>query len=525
MKLSNQNIDAAMLDIEKFFDESGVAQKDRLQLCLVLEESLLRWQEKLGAGENFNFEVYTNNWLNSPKVIIRVRGDAFNPLKAEDSIIPASVMRNLLNYEGTGTIYRYENGVNEITAFTRRERKPIKIPGGSVTISILLAFAVAVPVRFFLPPDAQKFFLESIITPTFQMIMSLILAVNLPLIFISIVSSVCVMEDISTLSEIGTKIVRRFLEMMLLIISATIFFSVLLFPVLTLQNDADSSIVSVADLLATLIPTNIFAAFAEGNVLQVVTIAILLSACMIILGDKVSTLKVCVNEAKILLFKMMELVLKLLPLAIFFIELKLILTVTAAEIFEVWRIVAACCATYLVVTGILLARLALKYKVSVVDFLRKISPVLIIAFMVLSGSASMAKNFEICKNDLKLNEKLCDFWIPLSHSLLAPGTVATLVAYAFFAADFSHATLSVSQILMLAFLAIQLSIFSPKVNGGIVAVITLLLNHFGFSLDAIGLIMVADAVVVNASSVFGMLVRDCELYDVSHEINFEGKSA
>ena len=68
MKLSNKNIDAAMLDIEKFFDESGVAQKDKLQLCLVLEESLLRWQEKLGDSENFNFEVYTKNWLNSPKV-------------------------------------------------------------------------------------------------------------------------------------------------------------------------------------------------------------------------------------------------------------------------------------------------------------------------------------------------------------------------------------------------------------------------------------------------------------------------
>ena len=110
MKLSNKNIDAAMRDIEKFFEESGVAQKDKLRLCLVLEESLLRWQEHFGDWKNFNFEVYTKNWFNSPKVKIRVPGAAFNPLKAEDSIIPAAVMQNLLNYEGTGTIYRYENG-------------------------------------------------------------------------------------------------------------------------------------------------------------------------------------------------------------------------------------------------------------------------------------------------------------------------------------------------------------------------------------------------------------------------------
>ena len=42
MKLSNQNIDSAMRDIENFFVEAGVAKKDKIQLCLVLEEALLR---------------------------------------------------------------------------------------------------------------------------------------------------------------------------------------------------------------------------------------------------------------------------------------------------------------------------------------------------------------------------------------------------------------------------------------------------------------------------------------------------
>ena len=135
--------------------------------------------------------------------------------------------------------------------------------------------------------------------------------------------------------------------------------------------------------------------YHEGNVLQIAAIAILLSACIIILGEKVAALKRVIGDGKVLMFKIMEVVLKLLP------------------------------------------RLALKYKISVKDFLRKISPVLVIAFVTMSSSASMAKNFEVCKHSLKLNEKLCDLWIPMSHSLLAPGTVVTLVAYAFFAAEFN----------------------------------------------------------------------------------------
>lgn len=524
MRLSNQNIDETMRDIEKFFDESGVARKDKVQLCFVLEEALLRYKENFGDWKKFDYEIYTKNWFGSPKVIIRVKGNAFNPLTETDSIIPASVMQNLLNYEGTGTAYRYENGYNEITAFARKERKPVKLPGGTITMAILLAVAAAIPARFFLPPDVQKVLIESLATPIFQAIMNLIMAVNLPMIFISIVSSVCAMEDITTLSNIGFRILKRFFMTMAGIILTATCVSALIFPVVTPKNDASAAGVEVLNMVLSIVPENIFSAFVEGNVLQIAVIAILASTCLIMLGEKVATLRNVIGDGKVVMFKMMEIALKLLPLAIFLIEFKLLMTTTVSEILSVWRIIAACLATYVLFSAFLLARMALKYKVSVVDFLKKISPVLIIAFTVVSGSASMAKNFEVCKQNLKLNEKLCDFWIPMSHSLLAPGTVVTLVVYAFFAAEFSGLTLSVSQLFLLAFLAIQLSIFSPKVNGGIVAVLTLLLDHFGFSLEAIGSIMIADAFIISSSSVFGMLARDCEIYDVSREIELEGKS-
>ena len=119
MKLSNKNIDAAMRDIENFFVEAGVAKKDKIQLCLVLEEALLRCQANFGVEHEF--KISTRKWFSAPKVTINISGAPFNPLKEDDSIIPTSVMLNLLNYESTGTVYRYENGRNEIIAFTRRK--------------------------------------------------------------------------------------------------------------------------------------------------------------------------------------------------------------------------------------------------------------------------------------------------------------------------------------------------------------------------------------------------------------------
>ena len=119
MKLSNKNIDEAMREIEKFYTDEGVARKDKIQLCLMLEETLLRCQAKFGVEHEFKISM--RKWFSAPRVAINISGAPFNPLKEDDSIIPTSVMLNLLNYESTGTVYRYENGRNEIIAFTRRK--------------------------------------------------------------------------------------------------------------------------------------------------------------------------------------------------------------------------------------------------------------------------------------------------------------------------------------------------------------------------------------------------------------------
>lgn len=57
MKLSNKNIATVIENIENFFDAVKVSKKDKLKLCLILEESLLRYQEKF--GEDCEFKIIT----------------------------------------------------------------------------------------------------------------------------------------------------------------------------------------------------------------------------------------------------------------------------------------------------------------------------------------------------------------------------------------------------------------------------------------------------------------------------------
>ena len=502
MKLTNENIAQTVEDIQNFFAQANVVHRDRLKIQLVVEESLLRWQKHFGTEKDF--DVQMNKWFGTPKVTIKIFGEEFNPLENPNDdleIFSAEVMSNLLFFEGARTIYVYQNGQNLLNISSTKERKPIKIPGGSITVAILLAIIFSILVGR-LPQNFQAFLVDDLTVPLLDVMMKLIVAVTIPTVFISVVASVCVMENVATLSKIGFTVIRRFILLMLLIISASICSCAMFFPVISFQTDGNTIIKDIIALMLSAIPTNMFQPFIEGNVLQVIMIALLTGVCIVIISQRVTNLKTNINELKELLFKMMELILKIIPLTIFLSIFKTVMTTSLSELFIVWRLVAASYITYIGVAVMMLAYLKAKYRISLSDFFRKNAPVFIISLTMLSGTASMMVNFDVCKKNLKLDPNLCDFWIPLSHTLFSPGTVNVLVCCAFMGAIVSDSTISIPQLLLIAFLAIQLSIVNPKVYGGNIAGFTILLTQLGFSTETIGQMMIADVFTINLSSLF-----------------------
>lgn len=119
---------------------------------------------------------------------------------------------------------------------------------------------------------------------------------------------------------------------------------------------------------------------------------------------------------------------------------------------------------------------------------------------------------------MKIDEKLCDFYVPLSHTLCSTTFVVGIVVSVFFAAEFSGAKISFAEIFIIAFLAVQFAISAVGGNGGMVATLSLLLTQMGFSLDAIGSIAVADIFTIHFSIVAALIIRDCDLFDVSHKL-------
>lgn len=519
MNLSNQNIDNAVEKIRSFFQAAGVSHKDELKICLVIEEALLRYQDTF--GEEQDFELYMKKWFSVPKVIIRLKGKPFDPLEntQDDSIFSNEVMRNLLQYDAAGTVYRYENGCNELVSFSTREHKPLKIPGGKMTVAILTAIASSFFMKF-LPLNAQAVLINDVVAPILATLMSLIVTVTVFMMFFSIVSSICAIEDADMLSNIGTTVLGRFFMIACGIIAATMFISMIFFPIFSFDGGSAVNIGDVIKLFLSIIPQNILAAFYESNVLQVAVLAFLVGVGITTIGNRITNVKVIVNELNVLIFKVMSMIFTIIPVAVFLCIFKTLLTHDFSEFFVVWRLVVAEAILLVAVILAMTTYMLLTTGTNLRGFLKKISPAMIIAFTTSSSITAFPKNLELAEKSLHIEKKFCTFWLPIALVLFTPAMLIEITASAFYAASVSGVTISIIQLLIITFLAIQLSIAAPKVAGGTAASFTILLTQLNLSPELIGSLMIADVILDNLFAACNVFIHDCELMNVAHKMNF-----
>lgn len=517
MTLDSNTIGKTVKEIKKFFEAADVAKQDIMKLCLVFENALIQYQEKFGADHEFT--VRMKKWFSAPKVIIRVKGEPFNPLQNYDPIFNMEVMQNLLSYETARTTYSYSGGCNEISSFSTKERKPVKIPGGSMTLSILAAVICALLVQF-LPPAAQSFLIEDctpLLTKTF---MGVIVAVTGPFIFISIVSGILAMDGVDTLNIIGLKIVRRFIRISLLIAIITAIVCEIFYSVIVFDSKTTFEVSQIVELFLGIVPTNLFTPFTEGKVLQIVIIAFFTGVCILMIESVVPDVKNIAIQLNKVIAQMFKIVSKVIVTTIFLSVFHTLSTVSLENIATVWSIIAVNYITFAIISGLGLLRLFIKYKVNIKEFLGQISEIILISLTTASNTAAMQKNFDVAVKNLKVNENLCSIWFPLSHSIFSPGATIGLVVAVFYSASFTGGTISIVELLMTIYLALQLSMATPPVPGGIMPIYVMLLQQINLPNDALGSLMLATVFVLNVSAASSTIIRDSELLDFAHKMNY-----
>ena len=135
----------------------------------------------------------------------------------------------------------------------------------------------------------KAFFVDGVLEVIGQIFMASLRMLVVPLVFVSLVCGVCSLKDTSKLGRIGGKAIALYLATTAIAISFAIFVALIIAPGEGVNMVSNSSFTgkeapSLAQVLIQMFPTNPFASFAQGNMLQIIVFALLFGIAIALSG-------------------------------------------------------------------------------------------------------------------------------------------------------------------------------------------------------------------------------------------------
>ena len=314
LPLGAEGIDQICERTQEYLAKTGMSQREALAGLLSIENVLVMWNQHY--GDDTPVKVRMGNMLGKPGVLIAVRGERYDPRTIDATAVQYSpIARRMLEESGFIPAYTYRGGHNIITL--TRPRPPMSSLT-QILIAFVLGLVVALAGNVLLPEAGRTYALEKLITPLFDLFLGMLSGLAGPLIFFTVAWGVCGIGDVAILGRSGKSLVGRFLRDNGL---ATAFACLVCIPFFALpaqgtQGEGDF-FGDVVKMIIDLIPTNIVAAFADGNTSQIIILSIFVGVAALVLGESCEWLHKGIQELSSLMQFLMEQLCRLIPAFIF----------------------------------------------------------------------------------------------------------------------------------------------------------------------------------------------------------------
>lgn len=245
---------------------------------------------------------------------------------------------------------------------------------------------------------------------------------------------------------------------------------------------------------------NPFAALSSGNMLQVVTLSLLLGIGLTLVADAKRKQMVEIFETLAeACLRVVGLVMQLAPYAVF--------CLTAAILANLgWKILASVFVFVMAtITGLALILFvqypALMYaltkptnRMTFGRFFRAMAPAKLLAFSSSSSAATLPVTME-CTRRLGVSERVTGFVCPLGTTINMDGTAFYQVMCVTFLAQLFGVELSLAQHVTIGFMAILVAIGSPGLPGASIVLMVFILDAVGVPTEGIGIIIAVDRIL------------------------------
>ena len=342
-----------------------------------------------------------------------------------------------------------------------------------------------------------------IVKPIGTVFLRLIKMVIVPLLFFSLLSGITGMRDPSSIGRVAKKSVLAYFGTTCFAVVFGLSVAQIMQPgsglVLDLgplpESNFRESSFDIVNFLIEVVPSNIFVAFADSNILQVVFFSIFTGVIINSMGSAVDPLREFIQSAAKLVLKMIAIIVELSPYAAFALTAWVVGTQGLDIMMSLGKLVIAITIAYILQYLIFGLFIIVFCRLSPIPFYKKSIEYQMIAISTGSSKASLATTMQVCRQKLGVSETSTSFVLPLGASINMDGLAIKLGLSVMFFAQIMGVELGLNDYMVIIITGTLGSIGGAGIPGSFIIMLPIMLTSVGLPIEGVALLVGIDRVL------------------------------
>ena len=369
----------------------------------------------------------------------------------------------------------------------------------SITGQIILALLLACVVGYFLQdtPNIADLYIK----PFGTIFLNLLKFIVVPLVMCSIISGIVSMKDIS---KVGLIVFWSMLYFML----TTIFAATLGLVVATLLKDffptinlnventqTDIVTLSLMDQLVGFFPKNILEPILGSSMMQVIVIALFIGIAIVHVGEKAEATKQVILSFNEIVTKILGYIMAIAPIGVFCMLVPVVAT-NGAQVLGSYAVLIGVDYLCFFLHAILIYATCvfLLGRINPLRFFKEMTPAMLFAYSSDSSVATLPYTME-CTRRLGVKKDLGNFVLSLGATVNMDGVAIYLGVTSVFIATCCGMDLNFNQYLAIAISSTIVSIGTPAIPGGSLALMAMVFASAGIPVEGVAIAAGIDRLV------------------------------
>ncbi|MCU0428334.1 MAG: cation:dicarboxylase symporter family transporter [Cytophagaceae bacterium] len=364
----------------------------------------------------------------------------------------------------------------------------------NLTFWIFVAMLAGIGVGIFLPELAGKL---EVFNTLFLRLIKMIIA---PLVLSTLTLGVAKMGDIKSIGRIGIKTLLYFqvatllaLVLGLLIVNITSPGEViqLQLPAADARTEVNAEAIQFKTFLLHLVPTSIFQALANNEILQIVVFSVLFGISMGAIGQSAAPVIQLLESLSKIIFKLTQYIMYVAPLGVFG-AIAMAVGKYGLQIFEGYAyLILTFYAGLIFFITIILGGICFLCKIPFWKLLKSLKNSMLLAFSTASSESAYPSVIESLEK-IGCSKRVTGFVIPLGYSFNLDGSIMYMTFATMFIAQVYHIPMSLSDQLTMMLILLLTSKGMAGVPRASLVVIAALLAHFRIPQEGLLLLLGVD---------------------------------